>query len=314
VSATAHDRAAPPSVPRQILRAAAGTFAVLLAVGLVTGAVLNVGRVQGLWYRLVGDPNIALAPGVTLSATPQTVSVPTLVSAPWAPRTEVARIVAVTGAPVRAVSAEMAARLTGTATPDTGSFSTHERYYTTPMGVVEVMDAQSDLTTIGGHVATVSLVGTAASPAGRTAAARRTFLQRLLDAWGAGSMPLPSGARAVAMSWSGAAGDVEAHLTNGVVQTADCGIGIAFFDPVTGKLLRATVALVRAGTPGTAHVVGAATAFDHLRHQGDASGAQVTVSSARLVTYDDADSTTPPEPGWVFFDAHGGMVADAPSS
>jgi hypothetical protein len=133
---------ASPSVPAQIVRATAGTLAVVLVLGL---AVLGVGTygnsITLRFFTVVGDPRVRLAGGVTLSTAAPTVAVPVIVATPWRPVTDVAMITAATGAPVRTLDAAGLERLDprrslGATGADVLSDGT--RAYSTPLGIVVV--------------------------------------------------------------------------------------------------------------------------------------------------------------------------------
>jgi len=310
MSASAHDTTsvrAAPSVPRQVLRATLGTFAVLLAVALVGGVVASWDRVCVQWYRVAGDPNIVLADGVTLADQASEVAVPQTVRRSWTPSQDVARIAAVTGSPVRNLTSAQAAILTGiTYQPGTGA---DLRQYSTPLGVVVVSDpfwhSASDATIPG----QISLYGTAGSPRQMSEAAQKALLQKLVDGWGAGATPAVPGTHAVVEDaplpdqYHGYYG---ARVATAGASTPYGSAGMAFWSSTPGRLTVAHVVLVGVRATPTVRVVSPASAFDQLRHHADtATGDGQTVAAARLEVGDFLGITSDQYAMWTFLDAAG---------
>ena len=316
MSASTHDTTAVhdvPSIPKQILRATLGTFSVLLALALVAGVVASWSTIEVYLWRVVGDPNIVLADGVTLSDQAQDVAVPQTARRSWAPSEDVARIAAVTGKPVRALTTAQVAALTGITWP-TGSDNGLRRY-ATPLGVVIVNDPfwqSATGTTIPGQI---SLYGTADSPRQASATAQMALLRKLVDGWGAGAAPAAAGTHVVverAHLPDRYTGYFGARVATDGASTPYGSAGMAFWSGTDGRLQSAHVILVGVRATPTLRVVSPAAAFDQLRHHADtASGDAQTVSAARLEVGDYVGGTSDQVAMWTFLDAAGHPAGSA---
>jgi len=316
MSASTHDTTSlrdVPSVPKQILRASLGTFSVLLALALVAGVVASWSTIEVHLWRVVGDPNVVLADGVTLSDEPQDVAVPQTARRSWAPSEDVARIAAVTGYPVRALTSTQAERLTGFVYP-AGSDADLRRYGT-PLGVLAISDpfapAATD-TTVPGQI---TLYGTADSPRQTSVAAQTALLQKLVDGWGAGATPAVPGTRVVvekAPLPDNYKGYYGARVATAGATTAYGSAGLAFWSATDGRLQAAHVILVRVRSTPVVHVVSPASAFDWLRHHADeAFGGEQAVSSARLEGGDYFGINSDQVAMWTFLDQAGRPAGSA---
>ena len=316
MSASTHDTTSlhdVPSIPKQILRATLGTFSVLLALALVGGVIASWSTIEVHLWRVVGDPNVVLADGVTLSDQPQDVVAPQTARRSWAPAEDVARIQAVTGKPVRLLTAAQASTLTGIVWPP--STDNGPRQYATPLGVVIISDPFQQTatdTTIPGQI---SLYGTAASPRQTTAGEQVALFQKLLDGWGAGASPAVSGTRAIvdAAALPGQPqGVYGARVATADASTSYASVGSAFWPGTSGQLAVAHVILVGVRATPTVRVVSPASAFDQLRHHADTTaGDAQTVSATRLEVGDYFGINTDEFALWTFLDATGRQTGSA---
>ena len=316
MSASTHDTTpvhAVPSIPKQILRATLGTFSVLLALALVGGVIASRDTIEVRLWRVVGDPNVVLADGLTLSDQPQDVVVPQTARRSWAPAEDVVRIEAVTGKPVRLLTAAQASAMTGSAWPS--STDGGLRGYATPLGVVVINDpfrpTETD-TTIPGQV---SLYGTAAAPRQATTAEQVALFQKLVDSWGAGASPAVPGTHAV-VDAAGLPGQPQgaygARVATAGASTSYASVGSAFWPATSGQLAVAHVILVAVRATPTVRVVSPASAFDQLRHHADTTaGDAQTVSATRLEVGDYFGINTDEFALWTFLDATGRQTGSA---
>ena len=298
-----------PSVPRHIARAAAGTFAVLLAGALVLGVVASWDRISVLWYRAAGDPSIRLADGVSLPSSPQTVSVPVVRFTTWPVSDDVARIGAGTGFPVHQIDASVARQMLG----DAGAMyvaAGQRRVYGTPLGIVTIVEFEADP---GSDVeGRVMLFATPTTSTPTTAAGRAELLGRLAIAWGAGASSAVPAAK-VRVDPPSTMKVYGARVVLGDVVTEPGSAGWADF-VADGRLSMATVPIARVVGATTVQVGSPAAAFDAVRHHAEGTMADpMTATAAHLVAQNLVDSATPGDLFWVFTDAAGNDVDVAPA-
>ena len=300
-----------PSVPVQIGRAVAGTLSVLLmialAIGLVAGVATSADRIQLAWFHLAGDPRISLVDGVVLSDQEADVVVPQAVRSAWPTTQDVARIAAVTGGPVRRLTADQGRELSGVYAPNPGD-TVELRLYATPLGVVRVYDPGTTEADNPNLPADISLRPYTARPWVGGTAQQLALVRRLVDGWGAGASAAVPGTHVVVEELvfpGGERGFIDARLATAGAITGYGSLGSAYFSG-SGQLLQVRVNLLRVASTPTIHVVSPASAFDQVRHHDDATVADPqTVSGARLVVGDSSAGDSRRLASWMFVDAEG---------
>jgi hypothetical protein len=308
-----------------VLRAAVGTLAVALVLGLAVDAWATWGTaISARVFSVVGDPRVGTADGFTLSTAPRTVDVPVLAAVSLTPGTEVALIARGTGAPVRRLDAEALEKVNprvfgnGTAA---ASLADGTRYYATPLGIVQVTAQAPDLGPTAGQM----VILRAPTPAVRALnpAGQEALLRRLVTAWGVGDGAATFGAHVDVRPFQDGISGIVARLW---MPGADA----ACLSCAPGVIMRAKDGTMDWLNVGAEHVVGtgaaqvesAAAAFDALRHHADGTyltidslgpGGTVPgpVASAALVIEADASGSSTPARSvliWQFADAEGNLV------
>jgi len=315
----------PPSVPAQIVRATAGTLAVVLVLGLIVfGVGAYGGSIAQRFFNVVGDPRVRLAEGVTLSTDTSTVAVPVLVDTPWRPASDVAMITAATGGPVRTLDAADLERLDPTRFPGgmgVGALSDGTRAYLTPLGIVMV----PPVATTQDGMFFVQLLALPVAKRYVGEAAQSAFALTLARTWGVGAGAAPLGqSLAVQVYPEGRATTMAAQLV--VPGLSDpclaCGRASARFS-ADGTFLDATVLAQHVASTRLVRVLSPAAAFEAMKHYAVDSGLSEypssiePVASARLVLVSGDDPMLPAQLQWTFRDAAGtdvGIVDAIPST
>lgn len=308
-----------PSVARQVARATVATLAVVAVAALGVQVATNTAAIAGVWWRVAGDRDIRLADGVVLPHGPLTVDVPLLAAAPWRASDDVARLAAVTGQPVRPITAAESEVLTHGALPAATWRTDTDRRYATPAGVVVVSDGvptttSSDGSTVMGAGPSLTLFTAGATSPQVLPSDPAAALTRLVEAWGVGA-GAPPGMTVTSFRVPQAHQVVAAYLATPEVHVSGLDAAMAVLDP-QGRLVRAQIELRRVAGTRPMRVVGADVAFEQVRHhQVDSVVGPATVTGASL----EADSGDPAAPGsavptlyWAFSTADG-MGAWAPA-
>jgi hypothetical protein len=306
-----------PSVLVQILRAVAGTVSVLLmialTIGLVAGVATNAYRIQLAWFHVAGDPSISLADGVVLSDQEADVAVPQAVRSSWPTTEDVARIAAVTGAPVRRLTADQGRDLTGVYAPNPGD-TVELRLYSTPLGVVRVYDPGVSEADNPDLPPEITLRPYTARPWVGGTSEQLALLRRVVEGWGAGASPEVPGTHVVVEEQvfpGGERGFLDARLATSGAITGYGSLGNAYFSG-SGRLLLLRVNLLRVASTPTIRVVSPASAFDRVRHHDDGTVAEPqVVTGARLVVGDYSGGDSERLANWMFVDAQGSELDGA---
>jgi hypothetical protein len=308
-----------------VVRAAVGTLAVALVLGLAVGAWATWGTaISARVFSVVGDPRVGTADGFTLPTAPRTVEIPVLTAVTLTPANEVAVIARGTGAPVSRLDAgaleKIDARIFGNGAA-AAWIAEGRRFYATPLGVVQITSP----TAVPGPTTEQMVVLRPASERVRqlAPAGQEALLRRLVAAWGVGD-----GAEAFG-----------AHVDVRSLQQGPVGIIARLWLPGTdapcSSCAPGVITRAKDGSPdwisvsaehlvgtSTAQVESAATAFDALRHHADdtyrtidslgpGATAPGPVASAALVMEADAAASSMPAQAmliWQFSDAEGNLV------